>query len=1424
MVTACIANPFGTTSAPCPAEDYVDVQQRYCSNTSTVNAWLSGCTTYTNIAEVSKRRAEICIDDLAFNAGTVDVPVAVAAGQSLFSERCNGLDNGEGETVANQRIGVCTTPATTFKTGCVTTGEHDESAGNTVLAVRKTLTLDCLLGGIKNPTDGVLGDDCKEPIAGDGGTISVAECNRNPYLKTDNCNTNDAFVDRRMSRDSTCNNPGSSFDSACDIESESATQEDAATKIRVARGRACLDGYTEDGGATPALCGNENTNGDYIAAYCNDPAQVNNIANCPMTYATANPVQSGDVANVALLTSKALNAEGQELLTILEKNTTSDTHAAANFIQGDNASLNLANGNVSTENNALLTLGALEDPTRQTEHGFALGSSFHTSGQKLYVGLLAGTDLGAPLTDTAKNGVWKTIARVIDGTTLQAQTEQFTLTVNFDTNASTIVTGADAPVIGSLGVIDIDGKFTNNGVIYGTVSFANSGAGTLTGLIGTNGAVGIFASNSAATTAYVGGFVAERFDSAVDCVADADPFNPLCGDNQTAQISYCEGTSTPNDILCNGRKDAVCGTADSGGSKIFAMLCGTNTVAQDNFCNNDATESDIDCGNGGYTATICETTSATNVFADLCTPANREAFCTTGTTTIFDDSCKNGTHGEVDKARALVCQMTPDVNPVDADGNDVTNCGDDEYTGLMAAYCQSPAGMGDGTNCPITVAALNRGACEANPWGTVSENGADCDANTYYTNRLAFCAPGAVLPAGAPQDACATLAEITCKNGGTGITADPFHENCFVGDTYANDRATACRDNTQGTGNCNTSEIEPVVCAASGDNANPFATFCGDEVGTSTSGTIEVVKQNFCGGTPRTTSGVHSVHSSCDGLLDALCSDAASVTTVGAASYNCLLDTTTNVVAARVGFCETPDKTYTTGCTTAIGNVLDVRRQLALSCSGAGSGGNGCGQLITATGTITVATCSANPFLTTDGCNTDTGFDTERTTRRALCTTAGATFAPFDSKCNPATATDATYLSNVETARDSYCADTAGFDHLECGATGRTATICTDTDATTLATKPFATLCGGNDGVTATDAQAAACRVSSSADGGTCGNTIMAFCGSPASPNPKTANLFDTALCNDTFNIARGRACLDGYTESNDGSTVPALCGNENTAGNYIHAYCQDAGLTNLADCPATYATMNATAVTNVTVPAIGAGENQLLNSDGSAALTVIKASDGANGTNDADANFIEGGASALTLGGDSQSTTTPGNLTLNGVGISTDGNSGFALAVGTFAGNITKLYVGLLNGTGLGAPVDNADQVGTWDASLRVISNGGLQAVQTFKLAVNFGGTSDTNTIGVTGAPLDVTNLGVISINGKFTANGVIFGTVDFANANTGTLTGLIGQSGAVGIFASNSGSAYVGGFVAAKAAEVEPEGDGYTAFKNHYAAQTGE
>ena len=90
-------------------------------------------------------------------------------------------------------------------------------------------------------------------------------------------------------------------------------------------------------------------------------------------------------------------------------------------------------------------------------------------------------------------------------------------------------------------------------------------------------------------------------------------------------------------------------------------------------------------------------------------------------------------------------------------------------------------------------------------------------------------------------------------------------------------------------------------------------------------------------------------------------------------------------------------------------------------------------------------------------------------------------------------------------------------------------------------------------------------------------------------------------------------------------------------------------------------------------------------------------------------------------------------------------------------------------------------------------------------------------------GAKPSVGLLGAFTIDGKFTRNGVIYGTVDFAgNAGTGTLTGLIGDAGVVGIFksdaetdATTSALAYVGGFTAAAPVPSLPK---YSSFVEFY------
>ncbi|MCA8833724.1 MAG: hypothetical protein K8953_01450, partial [Proteobacteria bacterium] len=255
------------------------------------------------------------------------------------------------------------------------------------------------------------------------------------------------------------------------------------------------------------------------------------------------------------------------------------------------------------------------------------------------------------------------------------------------------------------------------------------------------------------------------------------------------------------------------------------------------------------------------------------------------------------------------------------------------------------------------------------------------------------------------------------------------------------------------------------------------------------------------------------------------------------------------------------------------------------------------------------------------------------------------------------------------------------------------------------------------------------------------------------------------------YDKARGEACIAGTTPSD------AVCGNENSG--VFKAYCAtDAALTDITNCPTRFATLNGDA-SAVTVPAIGTGQNQLLNSDGSDALTVI-AANGANDTNDAPTNFIgiTGSDSILAAGT---------GTNRNGLALANP-LSGFALANSA----TNKLYVGLLQDTALGAPLRSGTATSaTWDATVSVISYDGATvatpANKTFKLEINYGGAGE-NTLAVMGTETNIGTLGAFRIDGKFTRNGVIYGTVDFAgNAGTGTLTGLIGDAGVVGIFKSD-------------------------------------
>ncbi|MCA8836019.1 MAG: hypothetical protein K8953_13140, partial [Proteobacteria bacterium] len=157
-------------------------------------------------------------------------------------------------------------------------------------------------------------------------------------------------------------------------------------------------------------------------------------------------------------------------------------------------------------------------------------------GTKLYTGLLAGTNVGAPLMDIQTDAEWRGKINMIHGSgsggssglsfnqrITKYSTKDFTLLVSFYNTFGVIRSKAPIELASTL-TFDINGRFTNRGVLYGKTRFLKYGSpsatGSLTGLIGANGAVASFISddrNPLSTNGgafvvnfgnYAGGFVA----------------------------------------------------------------------------------------------------------------------------------------------------------------------------------------------------------------------------------------------------------------------------------------------------------------------------------------------------------------------------------------------------------------------------------------------------------------------------------------------------------------------------------------------------------------------------------------------------------------------------------------------------------------------------------------------------------------------------------------------------------------------------------------------------------------------------------------------------------------------------------------------------------------------------------------------------
>ena len=170
----------------------------------------------------------------------------------------------------------------------------------------------------------------------------------------------------------------------------------------------------------------------------------------------------------------------------------------------------------------LLLADAEGEPTGDVSDGVAFFLGSAEDDANAYAGILAGTDLGAPPTDMVGTAEWNGQFRVI-GTYIF--NKDFELEIDFDTTTVTAFVQVRNEEDDPLHFL-INGTFNSNGVISGTVELGdytgnardatlpnneNRGSGMLTGLIGIEGAVGVFLKNPDDTGDsfnFTGGFVA----------------------------------------------------------------------------------------------------------------------------------------------------------------------------------------------------------------------------------------------------------------------------------------------------------------------------------------------------------------------------------------------------------------------------------------------------------------------------------------------------------------------------------------------------------------------------------------------------------------------------------------------------------------------------------------------------------------------------------------------------------------------------------------------------------------------------------------------------------------------------------------------------------------------------------------------------
>ncbi len=546
--------------------DTADIAPKVCASSGpNANPFATFCSGATNIGgsdEIADIRQAVVT--LCLNSANATMPVCQNTSTTItdletgdmrcelignaFDGRCN-YDEFEGD-----RRRICTTENTSWNAGC-----NNEATYPGTAAMRDAACLQPQDPSVGN-TGSVLCGARQDIIT--KCTTNTPELNPFRYII---CNEVAANTINPL-RKTYCELPENAWYIRC---TEASYNSHATT---VPQGKACVKFGTGMNG--DSTCTTNTYAKNFCATPGNNPLDTTDNMGCRVLENFAEIVGVYCVANSEIPACKVNSAAWTGSFTTSLATAPNSNHTANQFLSGLTATaLTGFTFLTTTEENGQKANATTSLTLADTDHGFggqaddgvAFYGAIFSGNIRYYAGIYSSTDLGAPLTSVSQNGVWRAWIRTSGK---DPDNESFMLTVDF--NATTAMGTLKAFFQSTLQLnagdglyYDINGRFGINGVITGSVAIGTESSGSintegndytlgrLTGLIGADGVVAAFVSNTSTTTAtdgngtnpFVGGFVGVptvAYDD-WDVVASPDAAldNPIA--NQFLQYSASGG-------------------------------------------------------------------------------------------------------------------------------------------------------------------------------------------------------------------------------------------------------------------------------------------------------------------------------------------------------------------------------------------------------------------------------------------------------------------------------------------------------------------------------------------------------------------------------------------------------------------------------------------------------------------------------------------------------------------------------------------------------------------------------------------------------------------------------------------------------------------------------------------------------------------